>query len=545
MDQAVRGDPATSPADGVDLRSILALLSKWRWVIMILTGVAVLTAGFLAFFVLPKVYQATATVDVSYAAPDQGQGGSPLTSQGLQGVIQSVATLPQNTLQTYQWQVTNPVVLQATSTALAARGVSLTPAQLQQMVKPSVVTNTNLVGIAVTDTSPSVAALVANTLTTVYLTSVQAQDHSKLTQAVGFLQGQAQAVASRLHAATVKLTAAESAAGPAAASQLQADEQQLQTLQGQLTEAQVQLQSAQAGLSTVQLQLHGVAPTIGAATAVRSVRPNPVYQTLAQQAAADAVTVAQDKAIVAALQAAATAAGTTVAKDGAQPVRNAAALQGAVQNWQSLQSQLTQARVQLQSGLAGQAAVAQQMKGLDSSETVTTLPASGNGGATPVQANPTYQTLSAQLATERVAVAQDQATVTALQAAQTTLQGQVSNLAARTEGDQANVQALQSQVQELTSTYQTLMSNLTQAQVADAMSLGSTVVTLAASATVPLKPIKPNKKLDLALALVLGLVVSVGLAFLLEQLDNTVKTPEDIERLVGVPTLAVIPHFGE
>jgi len=46
---------------------------------------------------------------------------------------------------------------------------------------------------------------------------------------------------------------------------------------------------------------------------------------------------------------------------------------------------------------------------------------------------------------------------------------------------------------------------------------------------------------NLTLALLLGLGGGVGMAFLLEHLDNTLKTPEDIECLLRVPALALIP----
>lgn len=53
-------------------------------------------------------------------------------------------------------------------------------------------------------------------------------------------------------------------------------------------------------------------------------------------------------------------------------------------------------------------------------------------------------------------------------------------------------------------------------------------------------PIKPNKMLNVAIALVLGLMVGVGLAFLLQYLDKTVKTEQDIEELLGLPVIGLI-----
>lgn len=56
-------------------------------------------------------------------------------------------------------------------------------------------------------------------------------------------------------------------------------------------------------------------------------------------------------------------------------------------------------------------------------------------------------------------------------------------------------------------------------------------------------PIKPQPLLNIAIALVVGLMAGVGLAFLLEYLDNTVKTEQDIEKQLGLPVLGVITTF--
>jgi polysaccharide biosynthesis transport protein len=63
-------------------------------------------------------------------------------------------------------------------------------------------------------------------------------------------------------------------------------------------------------------------------------------------------------------------------------------------------------------------------------------------------------------------------------------------------------------------------------------------------ARVPVRPSSPNKKRNLILALLLGLGGGVGLAFLFDLLDNSVKTSEDVERYAGLPTLGVVPKFS-
>lgn len=54
-------------------------------------------------------------------------------------------------------------------------------------------------------------------------------------------------------------------------------------------------------------------------------------------------------------------------------------------------------------------------------------------------------------------------------------------------------------------------------------------------------PVSPNITLNLALGAIVGLVFGVAIAFLLEYLDTSVKTLEDVERYLQVPVLAVIP----
>lgn len=59
----------------------------------------------------------------------------------------------------------------------------------------------------------------------------------------------------------------------------------------------------------------------------------------------------------------------------------------------------------------------------------------------------------------------------------------------------------------------------------------------------PENPVSPNKKMNIAIAFLLGLMVSVGLVFLLEYLDNTYKNKEQLEKDLGIPVLGAIPDF--
>ncbi len=60
-------------------------------------------------------------------------------------------------------------------------------------------------------------------------------------------------------------------------------------------------------------------------------------------------------------------------------------------------------------------------------------------------------------------------------------------------------------------------------------------------AAFPKKPAKPRKKLNIALASLLGLFISTALAYMLEEMDRTIKNEDDVEKYLGLPVIGVIP----
>lgn len=58
-------------------------------------------------------------------------------------------------------------------------------------------------------------------------------------------------------------------------------------------------------------------------------------------------------------------------------------------------------------------------------------------------------------------------------------------------------------------------------------------------------PVQPNPMLNMAIAAVIGLMLGVGIAFLLEYLDTTVKTEQDVEELLNLPVLGLISPISE
>ncbi len=61
-------------------------------------------------------------------------------------------------------------------------------------------------------------------------------------------------------------------------------------------------------------------------------------------------------------------------------------------------------------------------------------------------------------------------------------------------------------------------------------------------AIVPKIPVKPNKVMNIAIAGVLGVMISLFVIFLLEYMDNKIKSPQDIQKYLELPLLGVVPH---
>ncbi|MGG0259128.1 Wzz/FepE/Etk N-terminal domain-containing protein [Bacillus mycoides] len=82
-------------------------------------------------------------------------------------------------------------------------------------------------------------------------------------------------------------------------------------------------------------------------------------------------------------------------------------------------------------------------------------------------------------------------------------------------------------------------------EVAKIMNVDNVTVLSKAEVAENQSPIKPVPMLNVAIAFVVGLMASVGLAFLLEYLDNTVKKEEDVESLLGLPVLGIVARMDE
>src|SRR6202161_137070 len=91
--------------------------------------------------------------------------------------------------------------------------------------------------------------------------------------------------------------------------------------------------------------------------------------------------------------------------------------------------------------------------------------------------------------------------------------------------------------------YDGLLTKLKEAGISSALQTSN--IRIVDPAMIPASPARPAKMRNVTLAFLVGLVGGVGLAILREYMDNTVKTPDDIETLSRLPSLAVVPAFQD
>ncbi|KHE67985.1 YveK family protein [Halobacillus sp. BBL2006] len=82
--------------------------------------------------------------------------------------------------------------------------------------------------------------------------------------------------------------------------------------------------------------------------------------------------------------------------------------------------------------------------------------------------------------------------------------------------------------------------NVFKEEIPQLMNVDNVNILTEAAVEADASPVSPKPALNIAIALVVGLMIGVGLAFLLEYLDSSIKTEEDIEQTLGLPLMGVV-----
>lgn len=434
---SLRGTQET--LDEIDLRDLLAVIFKWRWLIVGITALSVLTAALVSFFVLPPVYEAKMTLMVLRVGEERSQPAG----EDLEELVSPFAALPQRTIDTYIAHLTSLELLQRVVEGLRLNPQVYRPETLAGMITARNLPRTNLIEVTVAHTDPVLARQVAEELAKQFLASLEEQNRTQLARSVVLL------------------------------------EQQLADVQAQLAEARQRLH------------------------ALRS-RPR-----------------------------------------GAQVVNQE--LQVSLEMLSDLRAELATNSVEIVSAEAMVAELEHQLAQTPATLTRTEVverPDGSRDTVTVTESNPTYVQLDAQLRSQRAALARLRGAGHALESRISELQQQIAQLQAELSSVQSEEQAAAAQVATLEQTEQLLREKMAETQILQSLDLAGTSVLVTSPPRTPTSPVRPRKMLNMAVAGVLGGMLSMFLAFVLNAFDTTVKRPEDIEELLGVPVIGQVPDFA-
>ncbi|HEX2439048.1 MAG TPA: GNVR domain-containing protein [Methylomirabilota bacterium] len=126
-----------------------------------------------------------------------------------------------------------------------------------------------------------------------------------------------------------------------------------------------------------------------------------------------------------------------------------------------------------------------------------------------------------------------------------TLLGNVNRL--RTEAQELNEKEiqylnLQRESDSNQQLYEAVLKRLKETGVTGGLETNN--VSVIEEATPPRVPIRPRKTVNLVISVLVGLLVGVGTALTIEYFDTTVKTPDDVERYLGLPVIGIVPQFS-
>ncbi len=152
--------------------------------------------------------------------------------------------------------------------------------------------------------------------------------------------------------------------------------------------------------------------------------------------------------------------------------------------------------------------------------------------------NPVYQDVTRELVSSQGAIVELEAKIAALDSSRKPIEAELASVPEK----EIAIARLERNRRVNEEVYIMLRSRYEEMRISEAMKVSGIYVL--DEAVVPTVPVKPRKLLNTAIAGILGFFVAVGATFILEQMDRTIKSVEEVEVILGAPVLGTIPHFS-
>ncbi len=159
-------------------------------------------------------------------------------------------------------------------------------------------------------------------------------------------------------------------------------------------------------------------------------------------------------------------------------------------------------------------------------------------GSETMSLNPIYQDLTRGLMSSQAAMVGLEAKMAALMNSRNAIEAELASIPEK----EVAIARLERNRRVNEEIYVMLRSKYEEMRISEAMKVSG--IHVVDEAVVPTAPVKPRKLLNTAIAGILGFFVAVGATFILEQMDTTLKTVQEVEQLVSTPVLGTIPDFN-
>jgi capsular exopolysaccharide synthesis family protein len=352
---------------------------------------------------------------------------------------------------------------------------------LQGAVRVKPVTNTNIISLQVTWTDPVMSAKIANDFATVFVSREAELVASSATGALDVIQKQLPEARRRLDLAENNLSKFQTSHNIAdLGAQTTALVGAASNIDAKINSIQLEKQQADAQIGSLSVQLAGMSATAGGGN---SVAQNPVLPQLRGQLAA-------------------------------------------------LQVQLGSARQQYTDSHPQVISLKQQISDLN--REIARQPAT-IVATTSTIANPVYQQVSQQLAAARAMSASDSAQLVQLTKQRAGINPQLAKLPA----ESAQMLGLQREKKLAEDTYNALQQKFNDATIARTTGISDVTITQPASSSLATKT--PHVTTNLMIGAIVGLLLALGIVFLVDWFDGRLRDERDVETELGLPVLASIP----
>lgn len=155
-----------------------------------------------------------------------------------------------------------------------------------------------------------------------------------------------------------------------------------------------------------------------------------------------------------------------------------------------------------------------------------------------------YAKLQAQLASYAQRYTEEHPKMMELKAQINSLKNKIQGLEDVDVGAQSmEYRVLEREVQSNKQMYEVLLTRLKEINVSSTLNVNN--VSVIDRAQVPLKPTKPKAKQNILLAIIVGLFGGIGLAFMVDYFDNTIKSVEDVKNILDEHILGSIPDIEQ